>query len=156
VVTILAAAALGVMALPSLAMAQGNSGVDEYEEVLPSPGGGSDSDSDSGESGADESSGPLTSEQVAALEEEGADGEAAAAVAQANGADRDPESGGDPASPTSTAPADDSGVAEVVGDLASGSDDGMGIMLPIVLVVAALAAIAFFAARRSRGRTGKA
>ena len=65
-----------------------------------------------------------------------------------------PGSGGDPASPTSAAPADDSGVAEVVGDLASGSDDGMGIVLPIVLAVAALAAIAFFAARRSRGRTG--
>ena len=30
----------------------------------------------------------------------------------------------------------------------------MGIVLPIVLAVAALAAIAFFAARRSRGRTG--
>ena len=47
VVTVLAVAALGVMALPSLAMAQGNSGVDEYEEVLPSPGGGGN-DSDSG------------------------------------------------------------------------------------------------------------
>ena len=153
VVTVLAAAALGMMALPSLAMAQGNSGVDEYEEVLPSPGGGGN-DSDSGESATDDSSAPLTPEQVAAPEEEGADGESAAAPAQGNGADRDSGSGGDPASQTPAAPADDSGVADVVGDLASGSDDGMGIGLPIVLAVAALAAIAFFAARRSRGRTG--
>ena len=156
VVTVLAAAALAALALPSLAMAQGNSGVDEYEEVLPSPG-GEGNDSDSGQPGADDSSGPLTPEQVAALEEEGADGEAAAAPAQGNGADRDTGSGGDSANttPAGSGADDDSGVAGVVGDLASGSDDGMGVVLPIVLVVAALAAIAFFAVRR-RGRTGRA
>ena len=42
-----------------------------------------------------------------------------------------------------------------VGDLASGSDDGMGIVLPIVLVAAVVAAVGFLFARR-RGRAGPA
>lgn len=154
-ITILTAAALVAASLPALAMAQGNGGVDEYEEVLPNPGGGNDSDA--GDSG-DDSSGPLTPEQVSALEEQGSDGAAAAALAQESGGAGNAGSAGEPTDTSSAAPSsdDDSGVAGVVGDLASGSDDGMGIVLPIVLVVVAVAAVAFFIVRRSRERADSA
>ena len=153
VITILTAAALVAASLPALAMAQGNSGVDEYEEVLPNPGGGNDSDA--GDNVGDDSSGPLTPEQASALEEQGSDG--AAAPAQESGGAGNASSATDSADTSSGASSsdDDSGVASVVGDLASGSDDGMGIVLPIVLVVAVVAAVGFLFARR-RGRAGAA
>jgi len=153
--TLLAAMALLTLGLPAVATAQGNGGVDEYEEVLPGPGGGNES-SGGGDDG-DDSSGPLTPAQVSALEEQGSDGAAAAELARQTGSDRDRGPGGDPLSATADVPDDSSGVAEVVGDLAGGSGGGgMGIVLPIVLGAALVGAIAFVVARRRSGRADPA
>ena len=46
--------------------------------------------------------------------------------------------------------------ADVVGDFASGSDDGLGVVPPIVLVASVIAAVGFFFARRGSGRAGPA
>jgi len=151
--TLLAAMALLTLGLPAVATAQGNGGVDEYEEVLPGPGGGNES-SGGGDEG-DDSSGPLPPAQVSALEEQGSDGAAAAELARQTGSDHDRGSG-DPLSATADVPDDRSGVAEVVGDLAGGSGGGMGIVLPIVLVAALVGAIAFVVARRRGGRADPA
>jgi hypothetical protein len=147
VITVLTLAALAAASLPALATAQSNSGVDEYEEVLPNPGGG-----DNQGGGNDDSTGALSPDQVNDFEEAGPDGAATAELTQESTPESSSPSGG-AANGTNSSSGDDSdGVVEVVGDLAGGSDDGMGLLLPIVLGIAAVAAAGFVIARRNRGR----
>ncbi len=135
-------AVLTALALPSAALAGGgNSAIEEYVLDIPS-GGGADqgAPSDTG-SGA-----PLSPGTEAALEAEGEDGAAAAKLAKATGPDRN----GDGARADEPADAGGgSGIAEVIGDLASGSDAGMGPMLPIVLGLALIGAVGIAIARRA-------
>ncbi len=150
--TILAALVLAPVAVPTAALGQGNAGVDEYVEELPGAGGGKP---DKG-GGDDGGGGPLTPAQVTSLEELGSDGAAAAALAQGSGprmtgrvtpatvTRRPPSVTSARASPTSWAPS--------TGD----SESGSGVALPIVLVAALVAAVAFLLFRRSRRRPGPA
>ena len=138
-VTLVAAAA------PAGALAQG--GVDEYVEQFPGPGGGGDA------SGGDEPDGPLTTEQVSALEEQGADGAAVAALAEGNDGDGEPRPGDDER-PASRSTPDDSGVTGMVSGIAGDSGEGIGIALPIALGATVIAAAAFFVVRLRGGRNG--
>jgi hypothetical protein len=159
---------VAMLAVPGVAVAQapGNGGADEYIETLPGAGGNTPSNqggggSGGGESGAPTASGPLTPAQVAALEAQDEDGAAAASVAQQSGRDRsggeDTGAGGSDGSDTAgSGTADESGIREVVGNVASGSDDGMGAALPIILAATLIGAIAFLIVRRSGSRAGRA
>lgn len=147
-------AVLVLLAVPATAAAQapgGNAGVDEYTETIPG-GGGSSPSADRDGSGP---GGPLSPAQVAALEAEGADGAAAAALAQSTGPDRAQQgterSNGEPAGDSAGG-----SIPGALGDAASGSDDGMGVALPIILSLALLAALGFVVARRSGGTATEA
>jgi hypothetical protein len=163
---------VAMLAVPGVAVAQapGNGGADEYTETLPGAGGNTPSNqggggSGGGESGAPTASGPLTPAQVAALEAQDEDGAAAAALAEQSGPDRsggeDTGAAGSDGSDTAgsdtagSGTADDSGIREVVGNVASGSDDGMGAALPIILAATLIGALAFLIVRRSGGRAGR-
>lgn len=164
--TLIAATALLVSAVPAMAMAQGNAGVDEYTETVPGAGGDKPSMGGGGDgSGESSGGGPLTPSQVAALEEQGPDGAAAAGLAQSTGPDSKGTPGGKEGESfagteaPSGAPGSDtsgSGIPGAIGDLAGGSDSGMGLVLPIVLVAALLGAVAFVIARRGGGQAGPA
>jgi len=163
---------VAMLALPSVttAQAQGNAGVDEYTEDVPGGGGNQPSgenggsSGENGGSGATSDGGPLTSAQVAALEAQGKDGESAAALAQSTGPDlkggkpgkgetngqagAGTEAGASPTEPDSGG----SGIGDAVGDLVNGPDSGMGVLLPIILGLTLIAAVAFFLIRR-KGRS---
>jgi hypothetical protein len=141
-------------ALTGLALAGGNGPAAGEEYILDIPGAGGN------EPGSPSSTAPdpgtdLPTGTEEALLQEGADGAAAADLARGTGpqdkGDRSgngSNDGGDAV--TGAADADGgSGIGEVVGDLASGSDSGMGLVLPIVLVLALGAALALVAWRRS-------
>lgn len=169
-------------ALPGVALGQGaGSGADEYSEDIPGGGGNQPSNENNGGSGGSgggsTGSGgtPLPSGTQGELEAQGGDGAAAANLAQstgpkgergANGAN-DANGGGAGAGGTATSPdgevavspgsdSSGSGVGEVVGELAGGSEDGMGILLPIILGSVLVAAVAFVLIRRSGGSAGSA
>ena len=141
-------AIFALFAVPGAAFAQGPGGADEYTETLPGAGGNQQS-----------GSGPLTPDEVEALEAQGPDGAAAAEAAQATGPDATAGVGGEDTAAGdgdgSSAAASDgesggAGITELVGDVAGGSDDGMGPVLPIVLAVALIGAVGFLIARRSQ------
>jgi hypothetical protein len=178
-ITIASLAIVAVLAVPSTSAAQApGGGADQYSETFPgaggnrpSNGGGSGGAGGSGGGQSDPSSGPLTPAQVEALEAQGADGAAAAAAAQSSGPEGAPGAGedgkavggnqgsaaeGNSGSPAGEGDSEGSGVPELVGDVASGSDDGMGPVLPIVLAVALIGAVAFLIARRGGGQAGRA
>ena len=141
-------------ALPSVAGAQGgNTAVEGYVEQLPK-GGGDDQADDTSNASALGEDGPLTPTEVADLESVGgADGAAAAQLAQSTAPERQDGASGGPAEP---AQASDSGLAEVVGDVAGGDDSGVGLLLPLVLVAAVIGAIAFVVVRRRGERADSA
>lgn len=166
-------AVLALLALPgaTVAHAQGNAAVDEYSESTPGGGGNkpSNSGSGSGSSSGDASSGPLTSAQIAALEAQGRDGAAAAALAQSTGPDGKGQNregagsagltggGGAANEPTQAQDSGGPGITEAIGDLAGGSDSGMGPVLPIVLIAAVMGSLAFVVVRRrGSGHAGSA
>ena len=160
--------------VPGTALAQDNSAIDEYTENVPSGGGDKPSDevgsgSDGNGSGSDGNGGgnALPGSSSEALESQGGDGAAAAALAQAtapessgagteqgssgDGAGAEQGSSGDGASESGSS-GDSDGVLASVGDIVGGSDDdGLGIALPIALIATLIAAIAFVVARRRRG-----
>jgi hypothetical protein len=150
---------IGVVALAALlapaaiGYAQDNAAQDEYTENI--PGGGGDRPSDNGGSGGGGGSlPPGTAQDFQAL---GADGQAAAALAETTGPGgevgrdrgagaRGVSAGGQPASGGSA-------TGDVVGDLVGGSGEegGMGVALPLILGASLLGAIAFLIVRRRRG-----
>lgn len=146
---------VALLVIPGTATAQGpggNAGVDEYTETVPA-GGGSNPSSDPGGGGSGGSGeDALTPAQVAALEEQGPDGAAAAQLAQSTGPDRaSDQRSGDNSGGVSTQPSGESGIVGALGDAADGSESGMGVALPIILGVALLGALGFLVARRSGG-----
>jgi hypothetical protein len=151
VLTIVLAAALVAVVAPSMALGQSNAGIDEYTEEVPGAGGGNPTHGGGGGGEDPSTGGPLSPAEVSSLEELGADGAAAAELAQASGPRDD---GGTPG--VAASPDDSSGVADVVGDLAGDSDEGIGIMLPVVLALTLLAAVGFVLVRRHGGRPGAA
>jgi len=119
---VLIAALLLVLPAGALAVDPGNSGIDEYTEGVPSAGGEKPtSGTGSGGGGASVVS-PQTTEQLAKL---GAEGAAAARAAEASSPD---------------APA---GLGE-----AGGGSTGTGLLLPAILAMSLLAAVAFLILRR--------
>lgn len=166
IVIALACAAL-LLAVPA-ASAQDNSAVDEYTENPPSPGGenpnpdggaGSGGSDGSGGGGGESSLPPATVDQ---LESMGADGAAAAGLANELGPtgnrDRNGSGGSSPGSgsvdPATGESAGGSPISEILEGLTGGSDSsGLGPVLPIVLIAALIAGLAFALARRRRGDT---
>jgi len=166
-------AVVAMFAFPGVAFGQGGSGADAYEENIPGGGGNTPSNDNGGQSGTDGGS-SLPEGTQGALEEQGADGAAAANLAEqtgpggngsrgdnstGSGAGNGAGSGSSPDGEVNLTPADDkpagsssgSGIDEVVGELAGGSDDGMGILLPIILGSVLVAGVAFVLIRRSSG-----
>lgn len=146
-----------LLALPAAGYAQSDSGNDEYTENV--PGGGGDKPS----SDVNRDGGGLPPGSAQAFQALGADGQAAAALAQAtaprraargrNG-DTGSAGGGAESEPAAGNDAGGGGIGDVVRDIAGGSDDGdgMGVALPLILGASLLGAVAFLLARR-RGST---
>jgi hypothetical protein len=158
--TVVLVALCGLLALPASGNAQDNSAQDEYTENVPAGGGDRPSDN-AGGGGSGEGGGSLPPGTVQDFQALGADGPAAAALAEATapggekGRDRATGARGD----GEPAGGGGSPIGEVVGDIASGSSDGggMGVALPLILGAGLLAAIAFIVARRRGGsETGPA
>jgi hypothetical protein len=159
--TVVLVALCGLLALPASGNAQDNSAQDEYTENVPAGGGDRPSDN-AGGGGSGEGGGSLPPRTVQDFQALGADGQAAAALAEATapdgekGRDRATGARGDAGEPTSGG---GSPIGEVVGDIAGGPSDegGMGVVLPLILGAGLLAAIAFIVARRRGGsETGPA
>jgi hypothetical protein len=143
------------LALPAAAGAQdvppGNSGIDQYRESIPGPGGNrptgpgasgtgkSGTGAATGQSGAVTGESDVSPETAQSLGKLGPDGKGAAAVVAgtAPGRSEGLEGGFASASPTSGDSADD--------------DPGMGIALPIIFALALAGALAFVVWRRRRG-----
>jgi hypothetical protein len=143
-------AGFAMLGAPGVALAGDNAAVEEYVLDIPGAGGKQHGD-DPGGTGANSGLPPAA---ASALEALGEDGIAAAELAEATGPKRnaagDDRNGG--SAQAVAADADDSGVARVLTDLASGSDSGMGPALPIFLALALAAAVALVI-RRRRGET---
>ena len=154
----------GLLALPAAAHAQDNSAEDEYTEHVPGGGGDKPSDNPGGGHGNGDAL-PPGSEQD--LQELGADGEAAANLAQAtapkgrgageqDASDKessDAQGGGSAAGGSEGdggLSVDDGNPVVDVLNVASG-DDGMGIVLPLILGLSLLAGIGFLLSRRRGG-----
>ena len=136
-------------ALAGLALAGGNGPAAGEEYILDIPGAnGNDPGSPAGTSPDSGSALPTGTEDE--LLQEGADGAEAAELAR----ETDPGGGGQTNGGSSdgdqavTGVDDGSGIGDVVADLASGSDSGMGLFLPIVLVLALGGALALVVWRR--------
>lgn len=163
-------------AFPGVALGQG-SGADEYTENIPGGGGNTPTNNNGNGSGGGSDGGgsPLPQGAQEALAQQGSDGAAAANLAAETGPNRNATSGkqgggsggdgaggglsGGEGSSLSTPTKSDSGgsgIGEVVGELAGGSDDGMGILLPIILGSVLVAAVAFVLIRRTGGPAGPA
>ena len=162
-------AALAILLIPAaLAGAQGNAGIDQYTETPPAADGESDaaafgSNGDGGSAGADGDDGggrPLPPDARGELESLGADGVAAADIAEATapasgGTAGSGDDGGFAASQSSSSGDEGSGSGDGVGgviDALGGSgSDGLGIALPLILVLSLLGVAGFLVAR---GRVG--
>jgi hypothetical protein len=184
-ILIVSAVLAAFVALPPIVFAQGSpeAGIGEYQENVPGAGGdkpsgggqggsgdgeggsgggsgGGSSESGSG-SGADTTSQGLPPDVVEQFEQQGADGAAAADLAQSNspgqgggGGGGQSGSGGQQAGEGSEIGSDggQSGVGgvveKVVGTNSSSDSDGMGAALPIILGASALGALLFLFLRR--------
>jgi hypothetical protein len=152
--------------LPSAALAQtpetnappGNSGIDEYLETVPNPTGDAPAPPADGGGGV-----PLPSRAREELEDLGADGKAVAALAEQTGGPRREVAGerargdrarGDRAHGVPVVPGSETRGDSPVGaalSAAFGPDDGgggLGILLPVILVVTLLGVIALAVLRR--------
>jgi len=158
-------AMLIALALPGAAVGQGSGG-DVYEEDVPGAGGNQPSSGNNGDngSGGGGSALPSDSGSQSGLAAKGEDGAAAAELAQSTspggsgssatgGDDGTSLSGGEAAADPDT---ESSGPGGVAVDLLGGSDDGMGLLLPIILASVLVAGAAFVLIRRSGGSTGSA
>jgi hypothetical protein len=139
--------------LPGTALAvklvpPGNSAANQYTETLPGPGGNTPSSEAKGGAPAK----VLGSSNAARLEALGPEGRAAARLAAATAPHPvgKGEPGGAKAAPV---PSGSSGLGQVLRQLTGTSGSGgMGLLLPLVIVLAVLAAVGFLITRR---RTGK-
>lgn len=117
----------------------GNSGVDEYLESVPEAGGNRPTNRDPGRS-------PLSAATRARLEQQGTDGRAAADLAERT----------EPGKQLSPGPAvardDGGGALGALGRAAGGSDEGMGLWLPVLITLGAAGALAAMLLRRRFNR----
>jgi hypothetical protein len=134
----------GFGAAPSFA--QGNAGVDQYTEHIPSASGEKPTKT-TVPSGSSDRAAPsvLTPRQVEALEAKGEDGEAVVRLVDATGLER-PK----PAETDAPGAGGRSGIAGIVSALAGGDGSGLGFALPVLLIATALGAVAYAAVRRAR------
>lgn len=167
-VPVLAVALLAIaVAQPAVAVAQDNSGIDQYTENVPAAGGenagndgaGGSGPTGTGTSGTGSSLPEATAEQ---LEAQGADGGAAAQLAESTAPEGANEAAGSNSQGESPSPGNgsdlrsDSGDLPSVGDVVDGVADGsgsegLGLWLPILLGVTLLAAITLAIVRWRRG-----
>jgi hypothetical protein len=147
------------LALPTYAQAgvpPGLSGANQYKETLPGAG-GDEPTSELGAKGASPAQ-ALGHENAARLEALGADGRSAARLA-AEGVPRVGAGAGSKASghvaSTESSPGSSSSVSQVLGQVTGASDSGgMGLLLPLLIAMTAIAATAFGIGRRAlRGRS---
>jgi hypothetical protein len=148
---------LVALIFPVAASAQDGSAIDEYVEGVPTAGGNSHPGAGGGGDRA-----PLPSGVADELEAAGADGQAAANLAetpappaeQHRGNAGEGDNAGDQSganSGTRTSVDRGSGIGGIVDAVVVGSgDSGMGILFPAILVSALVAAVAFILARRGR------
>jgi len=149
---------LAMLALPGQALAQGSGG-DVYTEDPPTAGNGNPPGGNDG--GSSPSSG--TPGDAAVQSEDSA---AAADLAESTDPDGDGSSAGGSSGSGSgndgsgssgvTSSGSSAGVDDVVGEIAGGSDDGAGILLPMILGAVLLAGVAFVVIRRRGGSPGTA
>lgn len=146
-----------LLAMPAAAAAShqtlppGNSGADEYVEGV--PGAGGDKPSGNVGQGDDAGGGTLPPAAQEALGAQGTDGEKAAGLAAATapddaknaGSGTDEGSGGGKGSDPSG-----SRVGQVVEALTGSGSDGMGVVLPLILVTTVVVALALLLSRRRR------
>lgn len=116
----------------------GNAGVDEYLETVPEAGGNRPATRDSGGS-------RLSAGTRQRLAREGSDGRAAADLAARSGPQADEEE------PSAAVSRRNDGLVRPIVRAAGGSDDAMGLWLPILLALAAAAALAVVVLRRRCG-----
>jgi hypothetical protein len=135
------------LALSGLALAGGNGPAAGEEYILDIPGAdGDDSGSPAGSSPDSGSALPAGTEDE--LLQQGSDGAKAAELARETDPNGAGGSGGGPTDGDQGVADGGSGIGDVVADLASGSDSGMGLFLPIVLVLALGGALALIVWRR--------
>jgi hypothetical protein len=145
---LLASGLCAALVLPASAVAQsstlppGNSGIDQYQENVPGPGG----DKAIGQSGADDEGGGGGG-ALSPADEGGGGGGALSPALERKLAARGPAGKAVADAVAATAP------GRLVGEEVPGgsSGSGMGIALPIILVSTLLAAVAFLLARRRGG-----
>lgn len=131
---------LSVLLLAAPAAAQqvnappGNSGVDEYLETVP----GATGDRPSGST--ERSRLPPSARDE--LAREGADGRAAAELAERGAGTQDDATKATPSEALKRGKADGGGTVGTLGRAVSGSDEGMGVWLPLLLLVSAAGALA--------------
>jgi hypothetical protein len=153
-------AAVALFLFAAGASAQGtlppDSAVDEYVEGLPGPTGSVPSNKVDKDKGERRDLPPAVTRSLEAL---GEDGEAAADLAAATappteGVGRNKGNGskatGEGEAGSSSEDSGESGIAAVVGQAIGGSDEGMGLLFPLLLVVSALGGVAVWAVRKSR------
>lgn len=132
----------------------GNSGVNQYSETLPGAGGDQpSSDAGSGSAAANGGS-SLSPEAQRALQDQGPAGAAVADLASKT-APRVPNSGAQGDRDSSNSSGGDSAIGAGVDQLAGNDASGMGIALPIILLLTLIGAAAIFAMRRrnAQGQT---
>jgi hypothetical protein len=149
---------IAALAVPATAAAQGNAGGDQYTENVPTADGQTPSaDIDSGSEdpapdGSSEPAAPAPAPEPAALSEDttaelgdkGADGDAVARLSEAGAPDREEASKADTAA-SGKANIDDE---KAVKAASSSGPSGLGVGLPIFLILSLLVAVALRFARR--------
>lgn len=120
----------------------GNSAVDEYLETVPGATGNQPTNRSTDRSA-------LPAAERRALERQGADGRAAADLAESVGPRAAARTDAAEASGTAALPrADSGGVVDPLRRAATGSEEGMGLWLPILLALGAIGAVAAVLWRR--------
>jgi hypothetical protein len=168
-ITLAFLALLATLLLPAVAGAQGNAGIDQYTETPPTADGESDGaafgasgnggGSGSGAEGEGGGGEPLPADTRDALESLGSDGAAAADIAEAtapssgSGADGGERGGFEASRPTGEGSGGGSGdgIGGVVDALAGSDSEGLGVTLPLILLLSLLGVLGLVV---SRSRTG--
>ena len=150
--TLLTAFAIALAPASAAWAGSGNASVDQYTEHVPTAGGGGGS----GGGGSGQSSIPQSTQQ--SLDTQGAAGQAAANLAESSAPSapvkRDSKAGNSGHGQRSRVDAvgtssPGSSGGDAIGQAVKGdSDGGLGVLLPIILVVSVLGAVAIVAARR--------
>jgi len=148
---------LAMLALPGQALAQGSGG-DVYTEDPPVAGNDDPPNGNNGgnDGGSSVPSGTQSEDSAAAAdlaESTDPDGDGSSAGGSSGSGSGNDGSG---SSGAETSSGSSAGVDDVVGEIAGGSDDGAGILLPMILGAVLVAGVAFVVIRRRGGSPGTA